>query len=188
MSSCAAVILAAGSSSRLGQPKQLLQLDGESLLHRTARLAHEAGAAPVVIVTSPQFPPELVPDLPVVWLQNDDAGAGMSSSLRLGVSHLLRLDAVPERAMLLVCDQPRVTAEHLRKLLAASVDGSDAAAAYSGRLGTPAVFHRRRFAALRAITGDQGARSLLQTLPMVAVEMPEAALDIDTPEDLQALR
>ena len=194
--SLAAILLAAGGSTRLGQPKQLVVFHGETLLHRAARLALDAGAAPVIVVvpgtpgsaSSAPFGPDpqcwtaALEGLPVTPLGNPHAGEGMGRSLRLG---LAALPPGTERVLLLVCDQPLLSVHHIEALLAAP--GPVAAAQYGGRLGVPAVFSREHFAALAATRGDQGARSLLRTLPVTPVPMPEAATDIDTPADLLAL-
>ena len=207
-STVAAVLLAAGASTRLGRPKQLVLFDGEPLLRRAARLALDAGAAPVYIIVppTPEFDgpapaslssrPRSGPNskpkpeycsaldgLPVTLLPNPGAAEGMGSSLRIGIA---ALPLSIERVLVLVCDQPLLRPENLRALLAAPA--SVAAAQYGGRLGVPAVFSREHFAALAAVQGDQGARSLLRTLPVTPVPMPEAAIDIDTPADLLALQ
>ncbi len=187
----AAILLAAGASTRLGRPKQLVLFDGAPLLRRAAQLAFDAGAAPMYVVVShtPGLAGETaghwaaaLAGLPVTILFNPDAAEGMGSSLRVGIA------ALPPgtwRVLLLVCDQPLLRPGHLQALLAAP--GTVAAAQYGGRLGVPAVFSREHFAALAAVRGDQGARSLLRTLPVTPVPMPEAAMDIDTPADLLAL-
>ncbi len=195
-SNVAAILLAAGGSTRLGQPKQFVMYDGETLLRRAARLALEAGAAPVYVVVphtpgwiagtaAPQGPEcraAALDGLPVTILQNPQAAEGMGSSLRLGIA---ALPPKTERVLLLVCDQPLLRPGHLHALLAAP--GTVAAAQYNGRLGVPAVFSREYFPVLASILGDQGARSLLRTLPVTPVPMPQAAIDIDTPADLLAL-
>lgn len=184
----AALILAAGASTRLGQPKQLVLFRGEPLLRRTARLALAAGAEPVLVVipaqegTTPCPHETALAGLPATILQNRNATEGMGSSLRLGIA---ALPPTTQRVLLLVCDQPLLRPEHLRTLLNAL--GSVAAARYNDRLGVPAVFNRQHFPALADVHGDQGARSLLRSLPVTAVPLPEAALDIDTPEDLLKL-
>lgn len=110
----------------------------------------------------------------------------MGSSLRVGMAALAQHAPDAERVLLLVCDQPRLRLEHLHALLEA--EGSIAAAHYKGKCGVPAVFAHSHFKELAATVGDQGARSLLQSLAVTRVPMPEAAFDLDTPEDLAALQ
>ncbi len=184
----AAILLAAGTSSRLGQHKQLVAYRGEPLLRGAARLALEAGSAPVIAVigAGAEASKTALAGLPVFLAVNEQAGEGMGSSLRLGMRTLHELAPDAERVLLLVCDQPLLRPEHLHALLAAP--GSIAAAHYNGRPGVPAVFRREHFPALAAAEGDQGARALLRSLPATAVPMPEAAMDIDTPADLAELQ
>lgn len=184
---CAAIVLAAGSSSRLGQPKQLLQYGGEPLLHRAARLALSVGAAPVLVVTNAPEHETAIHDLPVSVILNPEHAEGMGSSLRAGMAALARLAPAAVRVLLLVCDQPLLETSHLLALLEAETPHGVAAAEYGGRLGVPAVFAREHFPALAAVAGDRGARALLRGMAVTAVAMPEAAIDIDTSADLEAL-
>ena len=189
---CAALVLAGGRSARLGQPKQLVRYRGETLLGRIVSHALQVAAGPVLVVlgapgaTSDACRAELA-GLPVNLLDNPDAATGMGSSLRLGMAAVTNLPSPPERLLLLVADQPLVTSRHLALLLAVPAPGGIAAAVYAGRAGVPAVFSRQHFAALSKAEGDAGARALLRSLPFAPVPMPEAAVDIDTPEDLRAL-
>jgi CTP:molybdopterin cytidylyltransferase MocA len=118
---------------------------------------------------------------------NRDWKQGMATSLRAGLS------AVPRgtrAALVLLVDQPRVDAAALRRLVAAwrRRPGVPAAARYAGRAGVPAVLPRRLWRAVHALRGDEGARALLRDRGVTLVEMPEAALDVDTPADLLGLR
>lgn len=186
----AAIVLAAGSSFRLGQPKQLVQYEGEPLIRRAARLAMEVGAAPVLVVL-PVGMPALQQALaglgPVQTLENTQAEEGMGSSLRLAMNTLLGMRIIPERALLLTCDQPLLEARHLQALLQAPSPTGITAAFYKDRPGVPAVFDRKHFPALAQVNGDQGARALLRGSTVTKIDMPEAALDIDTPGDLKQL-
>lgn len=184
--STAALVLAAGASRRLGQPKQLLPYLGEPFLRRAVRLALAAGAAPVLVALDPlrsSFASSLA-GLPAALLPNPNASEGLGSSIRAGIHALESFYPRSERLLVLVCDQPLLRPEHIRLLLAAA---PPAAAQYKGRLGVPAVFTRAQFPALAAMRGDQGARMLLAGLPATAIPLPEAAFDVDTPEALQAL-
>ena len=182
MSGCAAIILAAGASSRLGEPKQLVMLAGERLLERAVRVAHEAGCAPIVVVlgaAADRVAAESSLGQATIVI-NDAWEEGMASSIRAGVAALT--DEL-EGVILLTCDQPAVTADHLRLL---SRRPGRAASAYAGRRGIPAYFPSRDFKELLLLRGDAGARSLLECAP--AYELAGGELDVDTPEALRLVR
>ncbi len=189
----AAIVLAAGASTRLGRPKQLISLAGKSLLRRAAEAAVGSGASPVIIVlggNAAQCITELA-GLPVLPVINTNWQQGMGSSLRCAVE-ALRADAPSANAVLcMVCDQPQIHSAHLQALwdrYAAS--GRVVAVRYGIRFGVPAIFPAQYLPDLAAITGDRGARSLLAGLPadeIELVDLPEAAFDLDTAEDLDKL-
>lgn len=187
----AAVVLAAGASRRLGQPKQLVPIEGESLLRRTARLALEAGCAPVVVVLGfeAERMAEELAGLPAEMVVNAQWLSGMGSSLACGVAAALRARPEMDALLLLVCDQPRLTANHLRRLLARHAAGSApvTASAYAGRAGVPAIFAPALFSDLESIEGDQGARGLISRHGAQTVDWPDGACDIDLPDDLELL-
>jgi molybdenum cofactor cytidylyltransferase len=172
----AAVVLAAGASRRLGQPKQDVMLAGETLLERTVRIASLAGLDPVYVVVSQQQPPASLASATI--LVNLDAAEGMASSIRTGVLAAIRGGS--QGAAILACDQPAVTPEHLRDIVG---DGAAiVASAYAGRKGVPAYFPAAAFAVLLELRGDTGARDLLANAS--AIELVSGDLDIDTAEDL----
>ncbi|RMG64259.1 MAG: nucleotidyltransferase family protein [Bacteroidetes bacterium] len=189
MNQTAAIVLAAGASRRLGQPKQALLHVGEPLLLRAARLARAAGAEPVIVVLgayAAQLRPLLAGET-VQIVENPDWEAGMGSSIRCGMA---ALPDTCEAVLFLVVDQPGLSVTHLQALLqATSGPYSMAASAYGQKLGVPAVFTARHFAALRTHEGPNGARQLLRSLPeqVARVPFPEGAWDIDRPEDLDRL-
>ncbi|MGO8718033.1 MAG: NTP transferase domain-containing protein [Acidobacteriaceae bacterium] len=196
-----AVLLAAGASTRLGQPKQLLRLPafggktlGETLIDHAVGLAQEAGAAPIFVVLGAhaeeiRLEAEL---LDCILARNEAWAEGMASSLRLGTSAVIENAPGASGAMILVCDQPALSADHLRALLDAhrSDPKTIAASRYAGRPGVPAIFPRALFPALLDLQGDRGARSILQQpgLAIHAIEFPGGELDLDSPEDLERLR
>jgi molybdenum cofactor cytidylyltransferase len=178
--SIAAVVLAAGASTRLGRPKQTLEINGELLVERTSRVAQEAGCAPVIVVINPEgdFGYSLQQRGCVVVI-NESAAEGIASSIRRGIKVARMLKA--QGAIVMTCDQPGVSAGHLRALSAdaAEIVGS----AYAGRVGVPAYFPAAAFDALMNLTGDTGARDLLREAKSIPQE--DLALDIDTDEDFR---
>jgi molybdenum cofactor cytidylyltransferase len=190
---CAAIILAAGASTRLGQSKQLLRIHGESLLHRTARLAIEAGCSPVFAVLgceAERMQQELA-GLAAIAVTNPDWQSGMGSSLRSGMQALLQQNPVPDRVLLLLTDQPRLSVEVLASLLQKSANDNTwiTASAYAARHGVPAIFRKPLYAALQGVEGDKGARQIIQQYQDHAtlIDFPEGAIDIDTVDDLKAI-
>jgi CTP:molybdopterin cytidylyltransferase MocA len=173
----AAVILAAGASSRLGQPKQLVEIGGETLLERTVRAAEDAGCWPVVVVLGAEARHVMsqCPLRSVAVIVNPAWREGMASSLRLGVAAITSWDGV----LLMTCDQPAVTAEHLQALTAS---GEIASSAYGGQRGVPAYFPAAAFSDLLQLRGDSGARDLLNQTR--TIDLPGGELDIDTATDL----
>ena len=189
-----ALVLAAGGSRRLGQPKQLLTRGGETLVHRACRLALETSPRQTLLVTgaNEEAVRAAVADLPLEAIHNVDWERGLASSLAAAVQALPG-DDTP--LLILGCDQPALTLDHLQALLDA-VDGiaqrtgrchAHAATTYGDAVGMPAVVP----AALlhRAVTaGDVGLRKALNRLPSkqrMVVSAPELTLDIDTTDDLQ---
>jgi len=192
--SCAAVVLAAGASTRLGQPKQLLRVNSESLLHRVVRLATEAGCAPTFVVLgfdAERMQQEL-DNSGVKIVFNPDWQSGMGSSLRCGMSAVMKENPLPQKALLLLCDQAKLSAVFLSRLIQGSKerDSRITASSYAGRFGVPAIFDKQFYPELLQIEGDQGARALIQQYQKQAtmVDFPEGTVDIDTPEDLATLR
>ena len=194
MNQVVAIIAAAGSSSRLGQPKQLLIIEGEPMLQRAARIASEAGASPVFVVLGAhrQLIERQVDLASAKVIINEAWGEGMASSIRMGMEALTTDAPEASGVLLMICDQPRVTAEHLRRMLEAFSRSTENAVAsvYANRLGTPAIFPRAAFDPLSALQGDSGARGLLArpSWPVTEIPLNGGEIDIDTPEDLIQLR
>ena len=174
-----AVVLAAGASTRLGEPKQLVMLGGESLLERAVRMAREAECSPVVVVLgSSAASIEAGCALEnVIVVVNEDWADGMGRSIGVGIGTLQDVDAT----IVMTCDMPAVTAAHLRALMASS--DVAAASCYAGRRGVPAYFPIAVFPALMELRGDAGARDLLRSAR--CEELVGGELDIDTAEDFK---
>jgi len=169
-----AVVLAAGFSRRFGSPKQLFELDGETLVRRAARIAREIAPTIVVIPCGALTIHEALCGLDVAVVENPTAAEGVASSIRAGVA------ATASDVLLLVCDQPGVTAGHLRALT--TTGASLSASGYDGTCGTPAYFSAQWRVELLSLRGDTGARTVLRAhRDQVAVVPFAAARDWDTP-------
>lgn len=184
-----AVVLAAGGSSRLGRPKQLLLYEGQTLVRRAAAAALGGGCAPVVVVVGSErekIAAELS-DLEVIILPNDSWQRGIGTSIRAGAQALKEGDAL----VILACDQPHIGTALIRQLATRHQETQQrmVASAYAGTLGVPALFARECFENLCSLGENEGAKTLLTTqLSQVArVNFPEGAIDIDTPADYEAL-
>ena len=193
-SSVAAIILAAGASTRLGASKQLLRIGDQSLVRRTVRVAAECGLDPIIVVTGAQAEAvraELADDR-VDAIFNPTWISGIGSSIRCGVQHLRQIAPDATAVVLLVCDQPHLSAAVIHGLLDAQIvsDKPAAACAYAETLGTPCVFSSDYFDAMEMLGDQQGAKKLLLAhLDRVAqFPWPAGAIDIDTPADVSALQ
>lgn len=188
-----AVILAAGSSSRMGSPKQTLQFRGESLLRRAALAALGAGCSPVIVVTGAhaELSRRELEGLDVLEVFNPLWKTGMASSIRAGVEALTSADPDVAAAVLMLCDQPHVTAEVIFGLVAAHRErGSPLiASAYGGSFGAPALFGRSFFAELARLEGADGAKQVIKGHASEAHFLPfdEGKVDVDTPDDFSRL-
>jgi molybdenum cofactor cytidylyltransferase len=186
-----AILLAAGGSSRLGHSKQLIEIAGKPLVRRQARLLLALEPACVVVVTGAvaREVGGLLQGLDVTLVHNAAWRRGIGSSLACGIR------AMPETvrgALLLLTDQYRIGPDDLRRLVEAwAADPRGAVSASWDTLrGPPVVFPRALFGRLSRLQADTGARALLRTFRgrQMAVPMPNAAFDLDTPTDLLALQ
>ncbi len=190
----ALVVLAAGGSTRMGQPKQLLTFRGTSLLRHAAMVALESCCRPVCVVLgneAERLERELA-DLPVVVAPNPAWETGMASSIRTGVETVLEANPRAEAVVLTLCDQPLVTPALLDALAHEwrTTGRSLVASGYGGEHGVPALFARAWFGDLVRLTGDVGARTILRAhaAEVALVPFPDAAIDIDSPADYARLR
>lgn len=190
------VVLAAGGSSRLGMPKQLVRLEGEPLVCRAARLAHESGARSVLAVTggSREAVEEVLGGARVRLAFNAAWAEGPGTSLRTGIEALLSDPSRPrdEPAVLMLCDQPFVTPEHLRALVEHVAHGHPAAASEyggDGGFGVPAAFAAELLPELLSLNAQQGAKPVLMRHRerLALVPFPAGLVDVDTPADLERL-
>jgi len=184
------VVLAAGGSARLGRPKQLLPYLGRTLVEHAVRTALASGASEVVVVVGAEADAirERLRGLRVRVVHNRDWAEGMGSSIRCGVAALS--DSIGA-AVIALADQPRITPGHLRSLALRLGESEKpiAASSYDGVVGAPCAFSHTEFPRLLALSGDAGARSLIRAggAPVETISFDGANVDVDTPEDYQAL-
>lgn len=182
-----AVVLAAGASTRLGFPKQLIVHEGEPLVRRIAKAAAEACGGPVVVVlgaNAEMIAPALSDLESVTTVVNHEWSKGLASSLAAGLSALqnTQCDAV----LVTLADQPLIDAAALKRLVEAFDDKRRiVASAYDDTIGAPAVFAREHVAELLRLTGDAGAGSWLRnrSSDVTSIPLGVSALDIDTLSD-----
>lgn len=187
------VILAAGQSSRLGKPKQLLTLNGLTLLEKAASAALDLNSSPVLVVLG-AYADDIKSNVQLQGVDivvNEGWKEGMASSLRIGIEYMQQNHAHVDGILFLVCDQPYLHSALLKDLVALQKekDLPIAASSYGGKIGTPALFHQSTFSSLMLLKGDTGARKLLdERMNDVAVlHFEKGVYDIDTVEDYEQL-
>ncbi|HEV8193794.1 MAG TPA: nucleotidyltransferase family protein [Ktedonobacterales bacterium] len=188
----AAIVLAAGQSSRMGGHKLLLPLGDRPLIAHAIAAACASSANPVIVVLGHDAA-RVAAALPSGRKQvivNPDYQEGMSTSLRVGLADIpLQAAGV----LILLGDQPLVTVELVEQMLEAARESPESilAASYAGRRGNPVYFPRAYFEELRMVTGDEGGRSVIQqhleSVRLVPVAIADAALDADSPDDYQRI-
>ncbi len=184
------LLLAAGGSRRMGTPKQLLEFEGKTLLRRAADALCSSKCSPVVVVLGAvsETSEDEIKGLPVTVAVNDDWESGMSSSIRIGLEKLLAIEPEIDAVMITLCDQPFVTSEKIDLFINEFALNCPPiiAAEYGGVQGVPALFASGYFDDLLKLTGDKGARNVIRSSGLAAgIELPEAAVDIDTIEDVE---
>jgi molybdenum cofactor cytidylyltransferase len=188
------VILAAGSSSRLGQPKQLLEFQGTTLIRHITQIAVNAVKKPVVVILGAHYSlihSQLI-HLPVHVVHNPDWSQGMTSSLQKGLMALLYFSPDTEGVIFTVCDQPYITPDLFLEMIAVGDNSQKpiVACQYNSVVGTPVLFKKEYFDVLLSLKDNEGARKILQTHPesVEAVPFPLGNFDIDTMQDYAALQ
>jgi molybdenum cofactor cytidylyltransferase len=189
----AAVVLAAGTSSRMGSNKLLADLGGQPMIRRTVAAIRQAADQTIVVTGRDAAEIAAALDgLPVTFVHNPGFAGGLSTSLRAGIA---ALPPDTDAAVIALGDMPLVTPEAVRRLIAAynpAEHRSICVPVFQGGRGNPVLWGRQHFEALQGLSGDRGARGLLDTLTdeVVDVAMPDDAVlkDADTPEALEAIR
>jgi molybdenum cofactor cytidylyltransferase len=193
ISQCAVVLLAAGSSSRLGRPKQLLPFRGKSLLQHAVDAALESGMRPLLVVTGAytDIISRELQNQEVTIVNNPGWEEGMAASIRTGITAAMQMGNI-DAVLLMVCDQPFITPALLQTLLQVQRNtGAPAVASkYGDRKGTPVLWHKIFFPQLLQLQGDTGAKKIIQQydalIPSVAFE--KGLVDVDTLEAYERLQ
>ena len=186
----AIIILAAGSSSRLGRPKQLLELGGKNLLQKSIIAALNVSKNVIVVLgANEQLIRPTISDLPIEIILNKDWAKGMSSSIQTGMSILKNKDC--EAVLIMLCDQPFVDAFLLRKMMTVFEKSNlpIVASEYEGKVGVPAIFAATFFQKLKMLEGQKGAKSLIMN-NLKQIEhfiFEKGKIDIDTEEDWEKI-
>jgi len=188
-----ALILAAGAATRMGGIKQLLPYRGRTFVEHAIEQAQQANFTPVVVVVGAQAEAvaQAVARTSAESVVNRNWASGMGSSIGCGLARILELSPHLDALAVLLADQPLVTAAHLEKMgrVFALNNAPILAASYASTVGVPAIFRSGVFARLRKLPPDAGARALLRggDAEVERYNLPEAALDIDTPDDFAAV-
>lgn len=188
------IILAAGASTRMGTPKQLLAYRGCTLIRHMAEVAIASSCQPIAVVLgakAERIKPE-ISQLPIQIVENQQWAEGMSTSIRVGLEALLAMNPNLDAVAIALCDQPFVSSPTLERIVEAyHLTGKPIIASeYSGTLGVPALFNRTLFSELMALKSTEGAKKLIKKHihEVFSVPFPEGVIDIDTPKDYEQLQ
>lgn len=186
------IILAAGSSSRLGKPKQNLVFQGNTLLQRSIKAALAADCQQIVVAlgANAQVIEPTIIDQPIQIIHNPYWEAGMSSSISYGLAALLKSNPQMQSVILMLCDQPFADTAIINQLIQASTNNKHLVACnYNGTIGVPALFDKSHFEELLTLKGNEGAKKLLlkYTNEVHTVPFPLGMIDIDTIGDYERL-
>jgi molybdenum cofactor cytidylyltransferase len=190
---CGIIILAAGASTRLGKPKQLLLYKGKSLLQHTVDIALDAAIGPVIAVAgyNADLITQEVRDKPVSIAINEKWQSGMASSIVCGLEFLLSTYPEADGVIVMMSDQPFVSTALLQDLINTQRQTAKpmVAGSYNETIGVPALFHKTIFPQLLQMTGDAGARKILQRqlLNVAIISFAKGNIDIDTAGDYNQL-
>ena len=191
MTRVATVVLAAGGSRRMGSPKQLLRIDGITLVRRAAEtaLASRCEGVYVIVGAAAETVRREVSELRLQVVENRHWEKGLAGSIRVGIEAVRTARPEFDAAILTPVDQPWIHSALLDRLIEVFEGGEReiVACSYAGTVGAPALFSRRHFADLTSSSGDRGAKSVLEAraAEVAQIPFPEGATDLDTPRDYQ---
>lgn len=189
----AVIILAAGRSSRLGSPKQLLPYHGKTLLQHSIDNAKEIGSNQVVVVlgSGKELIENKINSEGIMIVENSHWESGIASSIKIGINTLTKILPNIDAAIVMACDQPFADSKILKKLLLKQIESGKAiiGCSYDNTKGIPALFHSSLFPELISLQGDIGAKKLFEKYQDVTSFVPftDGSIDIDTLEDYKKL-
>jgi molybdenum cofactor cytidylyltransferase len=185
------IILAAGSSSRLGTPKQNLIYKDQTLLQRAIETARVSECNPIIVILGANATVirPTIQNSAINIIQNPDWQEGMASSIRLGIMELQRIEPTITSIIVMLCDQPFVTPLLIDQLIQTKSEKGIVACAYNKTIGVPVLFDAKYFSELLLLKGNDGAKKLLLKYPddVATIPFPLGSVDIDTVEDYEKL-
>lgn len=190
---CAIIILAAGSSTRMGKPKQLLTHNAYSFLTHMSNISIEVNAGIVIVVLgyNAQLLEKELDGKKVFKVINKEWVEGMASSIRCGLNTLAEIEPSCDKLIFVACDQPFVSALVLNKLIKMHKETGKpiVASSYQNTVGIPALFHKSLFPELKKLRGDSGAKKIIlkHKEMMAEIPFPLGSIDIDTMNDYEKL-
>ena len=188
------IILAAGNSSRLGRPKQLLSYNGRTLLQHSLQIAGASNANPIVVVlgADADIIKREINGVYVHVVQNEDWQEGMASSIRCGINAFRQITPNAEGVIVMVCDQPYITASLLNELITAHQKTGKpiVACSYENTFGPPVFFHHTFFDELLKLKGDVGAKNIIHQHAdaVELISFPEGTYEVDTEADYERIK
>ncbi len=187
------ILLAAGGSSRMGRPKQLVKINGIALLRNAAENMAASKCTPRVVVLGAEFE-RCIQELDGTNIDttvNTEWASGMSSSIQIGLAYMMGIKPQIDAVIITLCDQPNITTAIIDNFIAEyrRIRPCVIASEYNGVTGVPALFSRDMFDDILKLEGDRGARDLIRAAGHQALRLsvPEAAFDIDSPHDLMSV-
>lgn len=189
----AIIILAAGTSSRLGKPKQTLQYEDQSLLKHAIKAALNAAVGPVIVVIGSNEDEicSHIANEAVTIVSNKHFNEGIASSIKTGITYVEDREPNVENAILMVCDQPYVDGNLLKKLVDTNLTTNKpiVACSYKDTIGVPALFDKSFFPELLSLQGEEGGKKILfeNDGSVASIPFPAGDIDIDTAADYEAL-
>ncbi len=187
------IILAAGSSSRMGKPKMLLPYKGKTLMQCIIDEVSLVKDNTILVVTGcyHHFLEPLLKEQNIAFIKNEEWQNGMGSSVSTGINYILQHFPSTENVFILTCDQPFINATLLQQMIAEKSAGGKgiAACTYAGTTGVPVLFDKKYFDRLLLLKGNEGAKKIVAELTedVCTIDFPEGITDIDEPGDYEKL-
>lgn len=187
------ILLAAGSSSRLGRPKQLIEFQGKKLIQKAIEEAQKSKVDSFVVVLG--WNPNLIKtgfdSDKIPYVINENWEEGMASSMQAGLRFLIEKEH-PDQVILMLVDQPFVDSKLLDRLILEKENSGKGivACSYLKTLGVPAIFDQSYFEEMLKLKGSEGAKKVIMknSADVYAIDFPLGAVDLDTPEDIEKLK